>query len=107
MKIKEEDDLILERNIFNGGAILLPVVGKAARDSSNTSKITLSDINKKTDLRAILGNGVGNSKAITGVLVNTPGTLSAGSTATIPVDTVDATGHFQIGDIVYGNSSKS
>ncbi len=106
LKIKEEDDLILERNIFNGGAILLPVVGKAARDSSNTSKITLSDINKKTDLRAILGNGVGNSKAITGVLVNTPGTLSAGSTATIPVDTVDATGHFQIGDIVYGNSSK-
>ena len=56
MKIKEEDTLVLERNIHNDNLALIAFEGKAARDSSNTSIIVMSDIRKQTDLRNILGN---------------------------------------------------
>ena len=56
LRIKEEDTLILERNIHNDGLNLIAFEGKAARDSSNTSIIVMSDIRKQTDLRNILGN---------------------------------------------------
>jgi len=56
LKVKEEDDLVLERNIHNDTLNLIAFEGKAARHSSNTSLIVMSDIKKGTELRNILGN---------------------------------------------------
>ena len=57
LKMKEETDLILERNIYNGSMQFMKFHGKASRHSSNTSTIVLKDIKKNTDLRAVLGAG--------------------------------------------------
>ena len=54
MKVQEEDNLIIQRNIHNDELKLIAFHGTAARDSSNTSLIVLSDIKKETELRAIL-----------------------------------------------------
>ena len=98
-KVKEEADLILEKNIYNGSLSLVKFHGKASRHATDTSRIVLKDIKKKTDLRAVLGNGVGFSKISTGVLAN--GMIGSNATTTLAVDTVDATTMFQVGDTVY------
>ena len=54
LKVQEEDNLIIQRNIHNDELKLIAFHGTAARDSSNTSLIVLSDIKKETELRAIL-----------------------------------------------------
>jgi len=54
LKIKEEADFVIQRNIHNDNLNLIEFHGTAARDSSNTSLIVLSDIKKETELRAIL-----------------------------------------------------
>ncbi len=54
LKVQEEDDLIIQKNIHNDDLKLIAFHGTAARDSSNTSLIVLSDIKKETELRAIL-----------------------------------------------------
>mgnify|MGYP001160907426 FL=1 len=56
LKVQEEADLVLERNIHNDSLNLIAFEGKAARNSSNTSIIMMSDIKKSTELRNILGN---------------------------------------------------
>ena len=54
LKIKEEADFVIQRNIHNDNLNLIEFHGTVARDSSNTSLIVLSDIKKETELRAIL-----------------------------------------------------
>ena len=55
LKLKEESNLIIEKNIFNDNLTMKTISGKAARHSSNTSQIVVSDIGMETELRQILG----------------------------------------------------